>query len=251
MLWNGMNFKTKCMEQNNFNPVIIAVQNLRRMATEIKSENTKILEEDGIIVKNIEDAGKMIVDDETVRNEWIKLKTELMVNATALRGMLATLENKFRNKDVTDLTKIWDSHVQYKDNVHRSLLEMQGLGNVIFMDDRLIKWNHLFDEVYDHENKILDITKSYELKLKLMETLKPEEIDELNMSILKYIPWDYTDDEATKYEKEYLQAYNELKEEQSKKKNLWDKIMDVLAGGAQETPAHRVQMRRWLDAEEK
>ncbi len=236
------------MENNNFNPVIMAVQSLRRMATEIKTENTKILEEDGIIVKNIEDAGKMIIDDEVVRKEWIQLKTELMMNATALRGVLATLENKFRNRDVSDLTKIWLSHEQHKDNVHKALLEMQSLGNVIFMDGKLVKWNHLFGEIYEHENNILDIIKSYELKLKLMESLKPEEIDELNMSILKHIPWNYSDGEAQQYEKEYLQAYNELKEEQSKKKNLWDKVMDILAGGAQETPAHRVQMRRWLEA---
>jgi hypothetical protein len=164
---------------------------------------------------------------------------------------MTNLENKFKNKDVTGLTDIWKTHVQYKDHVHKNLLQMQSLGNVIFMDEKLEKWNKLFAEIFEHEANILDVAKSYELKLRLMESLKPEEINELNMAILKHIPWDYTDDEASKYEKEYLQAYNELKEEQSKKKNLWDKIMDVLAGGAQETPAHRVQMRRWLEAEEK
>jgi hypothetical protein len=239
------------MEQDNFNPVIVAVQNLRRMASEIKSENTKILEQDGGIIKNIEEAGKMLINDETARNEWVKLKTELMLNVNELRGIMTNLENKFKNNDVTGLTDIWKIHVQYKDHVHKNLLQMQSLGNVIFMDEKLEKWNKLFAEIFEHEANILDVAKSYELKLRLMESLKPEEINELNMAILKHIPWDYTDDEASKYEKEYLQAYNELKEEQSKKKNLWDKIMDVLAGGAQETPAHRVQMRRWLEAEEK
>ncbi|WP_131329597.1 hypothetical protein [Chryseobacterium piperi] len=235
--------------EKQFNPVIKAVQSLRKLSLDIKSTNKEIKESSDNAVQQIAEAGKLIAtsNDSMVINLWIREKANVMENITVLFGILENIENKFNNKDTSNLTEIWEAHNHYRETVVAGLEKLKKIGDVIFVTENLQKWDGIWQIISLNVNKILSIAETYKLKLALMESLKPEEIDTLTMDILKYIPWNYSDDEAYKYEKEYLQAYNELKDSQSKKKSLWDKVLDVLAGGVEETPAHRVQMRRWMD----
>ncbi len=236
------------MEKKEFNPIIKAVQSLRRIATEIRVENSKILEYDADIMKMLEEAGKMITTDENVRSLWITIKSRLIANIHGLRDIISQIDTKFKNKDVTGLGVIWDVHTDLKEQVIKDLSAMKEFGNAIFVDEKLKEWSSIWLQIEKDLNGIASIVETYHLKLNMMESLKPEEIDDLTKDILKHIPMNYTDEEAYQYEKEYVQAYSELKESQSRKKNLWDKILDILAGGIQETPAHRVQMRRWMES---
>ena len=87
------------------------------------------------------------------------------------------------------------------------------------------------------------------LELEMIEKYTPKELDEISQVITKLIPDDFTFEEADKYEKEYLKAVKELKKEFRKDKNLWDRFLDVLAGGTHQSPSERVMMQRWVDGE--
>lgn len=237
------------MMENDFNPVIKAVQSLRKLSTDITLTNKEIVESNDEIMRQIAEAGKLIVvsNDSIIINLWVNEKAKLVENTIVLLGILKSIEDKFKNKDCTNLIEIWETHSHYKDVVLNILKELKKIGNIIFVSENLHKWEDIWKIVSVNINRILSISETYKLKLALMENLKPEEIDALTLDILKHIPWNYSDDEAYNYEKEYLKAYNELKESQSRQKSLWDKVLDVLAGGVEETPAHRVQMRRWME----
>lgn len=238
--------------EKEFNPVIKAVQRLRKLAVEIKSTNKEIQENDQVIRLKINEAGKIMAatNDSMAVNVWLREKSKLLENANELLGILINLEEKFKNKDTTELLEIWESRMYYEELVINSIDNLEKAGNLKFTGDDLKRWEDIWKDVSISLNKTLSIAETYHLKLKIMITLKPEEIDALTMDILKNIPVNYSDEDTVKYEKEYLQAYNEIKESQSKKKSVWDKVMDILAGGAEETPAHRVQMRRWMDGVE-
>ncbi|MBT2623379.1 hypothetical protein [Chryseobacterium sp. ISL-6] len=237
------------MMEKEFNPVIKAVQSLRKLSVDIRLSNQEIKDSNDEATKQISEAGKLIVasNDSIVINLWINEKAKLLENTSILLGILQSLEDKFKNKDCSNLLEIWQTHDHYREIVINTLEELQKIGNVIFIKENLQKWEDIWQIISANVGRILSIAETYKLKLAMMEALKPEEIDMLTNDILKHIPWNYSDDEAYKYEKEYLEAYNELKESQSKKKSLWDKVLDVLAGGVEETPAHRVQMRRWME----
>jgi hypothetical protein len=83
----------------------------------------------------------------------------------------------------------------------------------------------------------------------MIEEFAPGEVDELTDTILKNMPMRYSMEEAVQYEKEYMQAYEELKRQAKEKKNLWDRFLDILAGGTQQTPAEMVMMQRWVNGE--
>lgn len=235
--------------EKEFNPVIKAVQSLRKLSLDIRDGNKEIKDCDAEVLQQIAEAGKVIVasNDSIVINLWINEKAKLMENTVVLLGILQSIEDKFRNKDCSGLTEIWQTHNHYKKIVITSLGELKKIGVIILVLEDLQKWGDIWQIISVNVDKILSIVETYKLKLAMMEALKPEEINDLTMDILKHIPWNYSDDEAYKYEKEYLEAYHELKESQSGKKSVWDKVLDVLAGGVEETPAHRVQMRRWME----
>ncbi|WP_123966691.1 hypothetical protein [Chryseobacterium phosphatilyticum] len=237
--------------EKQFNPVIKAVQSLRKLSLDIKTTNKEIQSNDTEIRQKIEDCGKQIAatNDSMVINLWIREKAKLIENSNALLKILEKIEEKFKEKEASGLIGIWETHEEYKNLVLDNFVVMERMGSTIFIDNNLEKWKGLWKDIRISLNKILSISETYHLKLKMMESLEPDEIDSLTEDILNHIPWNYSDEDAFKYEQDYLVAYNEIKESQSKKKNLWDKILNALAGGIEETPAHRVQMRRWMEGD--
>lgn len=238
--------------EKEFNPVIKAVQSLRKIAVEIKSTNKEIHENDQAIRLKINEAGKLMAatNNSMVVNKWIREKAQVVENSNTLLGILESIEVKFKNKDIKDILEVWKTHEHYKVLVLNGMNELKEAGTVILGGGDLLNWEGVWKNIEVYLNNILSISETYNLKFRMMLALEPEEVDTLTMDIIQHIPLNYSDEEAGKYEKEYLLAYNELKESQSKKKSIWDKLMDVLAGGIEETPAHRVQMRRWMDGNE-
>ncbi|MCT3914438.1 hypothetical protein HZQ04_00025 [Elizabethkingia anophelis] len=236
------------MEQE-FNPVIKAVQSLRKLALDIKSSNDEIRVEDDKIRRTLNQCGSMITltNNGMLTNTWLREKAKLIENSNYLLEVLEMINKKLKEKDTRDLSAIWQQHEENKVLAMNNLTNLEQLGSFIFAGEKLKSWELAWEDISNSLRKILSIAETYKLKFDLMQELRPEEIDALTYDILRHIPFNYSDEQAHHYEQEYLAAYKEIQLSQSKKKTLWDKVLDVLAGGIEETPAHRVQMRRWMD----
>lgn len=234
------------MMEKDFNPVIKAVQNLRKLSTDITLTHKEIVEGNDGIIKKIDEAGELIVlfNDCIIINLWLNEKAKLLENIIVLLGILRSIEDKFINKDRSNLLEIRQAYNHYKDVVINILIEMQNVGNSIFTAENLQKWDSIWEIISKNLNRILSTSESYKLKLTLMENLEPDEIDALTLDILKYIPWSYPDSEDQNYERQYAEAYDELNQSLSEKKNVWNKVLSVLAGGTEETSAHRLSIKR-------
>ncbi|WP_418123146.1 hypothetical protein ACNFU2_21915 [Chryseobacterium sp. PTM-20240506] len=232
--------------EKDFNPVIKAVQNLRKLSTDITLTHKEIVEGNDGIIKKIDEAGELIVlfNDCIIINLWLNEKAKLLENIIVLLGILRSIEDKFINKDRSNLLEIRQAYNHYKDVVINILIEMQNVGNSIFTAENLQKWDSIWEIISKNLNRILSTSESYKLKLTLMENLEPDEIDALTLDILKYIPWSYPDSEDQNYERQYAEAYDELNQSLSEKKNVWNKVLSVLAGGMDETSAHRLSIKR-------
>ena len=237
------------MMEKNFNPVIKTVQSLRKLSMDVMLTNKEIVESNDVIMQQIAEGGKLILasNDSIIINLWLNDKAKLVENTIVLLCIFKSIEDKFKNKDSSFLTETWQAHNHYKDVVFNNLKELKRIGDVIFVSENLKNWKDIWKTVSSNINKIISISETYRLKLALMENLQPEEIDGLTLDILKHIPWNYSDEEACLYEKEYVEAYHKLKESQSRRKNLWDKVLNILVSGVEETPTHRVQMKRWME----
>lgn len=232
--------------EKDFNPLIKAVQSLRKLSIDIALTHKEIVAGNDEIIKQIEEAGELIVssNDSIIINVWVTEKAKLTENIIVLLGLLRSIEDKFNTNDHSHLIEIRQTYNHYKDVVINILKEMQNVGNTIFTAGNLQKWDNIWEIISNNLNRVLSISESYKLKLTLMENLEPDEIDALTLDILKYIPWSYPDSEVQNYESQYAKAYHELNQSQSEKKKVWNKVLDVLAGGMDDTSAHRLSIKR-------
>ncbi|WP_373553460.1 hypothetical protein [Haliscomenobacter sp.] len=91
--------------------------------------------------------------------------------------------------------------------------------------------------------------ESCRVLLQLIERYTPEELNEITQMIVDHIPVNFTYEEALKYQHDYYKALVDYKKEFKEDKNLWDKFLDVLAGGTHQSPSERVMLDRWIDGE--
>lgn len=238
-------------EDNDQSLLVELVVKIRKMVSDISDEKNRITKLHNSILAKLEEAGIKIALQKKLTDIWVREKNEIKSNITHITKLLETMYERLQNKDTNGLSSFWKEGKNYADITKVKFSEMGKMGEVVFVADDLEQWKEIWKNIKESVGELFDIAETIYTKLSMIEKLRPEEIDELTKDIVKHIPLDYSLEEAVKYEKEYMQAYNELKEEASKKKNLWDKFLDILAGGIQETPAHRVMLRRWMNGEER
>ena len=83
----------------------------------------------------------------------------------------------------------------------------------------------------------------------MIERYTPDELNSITKIIVDQIPADFTYDDAVGYQKDYYKALVNFKKEFKEEKNLWDKFLDILAGGTHQLPSERVMMERWVEGE--
>jgi hypothetical protein len=96
---------------------------------------------------------------------------------------------------------------------------------------------------------IVSHVESCRVLLQMIERYTPAELNTITQIIAEQIPLDFTYQEALAYQNDYYKALVNFKKEFKEEKNLWDKFLDILAGGTHQAPSERVMMERWLDGD--
>lgn len=91
--------------------------------------------------------------------------------------------------------------------------------------------------------------ESCRVLLQMIERYTPDELNVITQIIADQVPLDFTYEEAVEYQNDYYKALINFKKEFKQEKNLWDKFLDILAGGTHQSPSERVMMERWLNGE--
>ena len=92
--------------------------------------------------------------------------------------------------------------------------------------------------------------QSCRVMLQINERYSPDELDTLTQIIADHVPSDFTYEDALVYQIDYYKALVNFKNEFKTEKHLWDKFLDILAGGTHQLPSEGAMMERWLDGEE-
>ncbi|MGD1892088.1 MAG: hypothetical protein ACFB15_16055 [Cyclobacteriaceae bacterium] len=170
-------------------------------------------------------------------------------DTTALEDIMQKVVSKSYHRDAKDLIEIWNSHKEHSTDLLNRLNTLYDLGKAHLPESYHDTWVAMWEVILDKFVAIQALGEGSSLHLAMISEYAPEEVDELTDTILRHMPGRYTMEEAIQYEKEYMEAYEQLKKEATQKKNLWDRFLDILAGGLQQSPAERVMMQRWVNGE--
>ena len=157
--------------------------------------------------------------------------------------------DKIKSKSSTGISEGWEKHQHFSESVASNLTSLEAIGKLPLPENEVKHWESLWSEIHHCHNRIQNEANACGIQLKMIEIYSPDHVDELTDTILKNIPVKYSKEEAHQYTDEYMKAYEAIKKEVTQKKNLWDRFLDILAGGVEQTPAQRVMMQRWVDGE--
>ncbi|MEO9967769.1 MAG: hypothetical protein ABJF11_18390 [Reichenbachiella sp.] len=239
------------MSQESINPKIKAVISIRKAVQGIADQSDQMREIAKQLDVGVEHALSFFMDHTGAESHELYLETidRHKKSVLELKSILNLVIDLINERQSRDLTSTWDKHITHSNEVKSCLNSMFQLGISNLQESHSLKWAEQWQRIFDEYNEIETISDSCKISLALIESCAPEEIDGFTQTLLKHIPLNYSIDEAEQYEKEYLTAYQELKQQANQKKNLWDRILDILAGGAHTTPAQMVVMNRWVNGE--
>lgn len=184
------------------------------------------------------------------QKKWKYNLKELQDSVFAINQVLKSLKEKVAKLDRSDSSELWKQFDAQIAKLKENYKTSEKLGLEILPESEHEHWKN---DICNFEDAILPLIISHadacKVELKIIEKYTPAELHKITKIILDHIPEDFTIEEADKYEEDYLRAVEEFKKEFSHEKNLWDKFLDILAGGTHQPPSERVMLERWIEGE--
>ncbi len=236
----------------NHNPGLRALLSIKNFSTTLLKDYAQLL----LIENDLQEAyknGLMIIEEHgepETRENW-KLTAAEVNNAVAgIKDTLNEAKEKIEKKEKDDFADLWQQLVLHVKQLKESAKKSVSSGYKLLPETQFIKWETEFVHVEErHVQSIVEHVESCRVLLQMIERYSPDELNEITKIIVDQIPLNFTYEEAELYQKDYYKALVNFKKEFKEKKNLWDKFLDILAGGTHQTPSERVMLERWIEGE--
>jgi len=229
-----------------------AVVSIRNLVIGIDTEWKELRSLAQDIDSLLEQASELFLNNaaQEQHESWLVEQGKISKEKVSFKEIMNESIKRINKRNSTNLAAFWSSYEPHSNALIESLHNQSERGKVFLKASPIFpKWESLWDEIFSKMIALQEIAKGSVLQLAMMEEFAPKEMDELTDTILKHMPRNYSMEEALQYEKEYMEAYDQLKIQASQKKNLWDRFLDVLAGGQQQSPAEMLMMQRWVNGE--
>jgi len=236
------------------NQQLRAVVSIRNLVIGIDTDWRELKSQGKELDALLEQANELFLNNSeaAIHESWLKERGVVTKEVHSLKDIMNKSVQKINNRDSSSLAETWNQYKSHSDMVFSSLQRQYELGNIHLSNHNLKSdWEEIWDKIFEKMLAIQSIAEGSSLQLAMIEEFSPTEMDELTDTILKHMPRNYSMEEAQQYEKEYMEAYDELKRQATQKKNLWDRFLDILAGGQQQSPAEMVMMKRWVNGEKR
>lgn len=233
------------------NPKLKAIVSIRNLVYGISSDWKTLRALGREIDEMVNTASTLFINKAPIiaHERWLLELGKIEQSRTALNAIMNQVVDKINQRDAQDLAETWDNHQEYAASLLESLASLQALGKTHLPETEQQQWDSNWTVVFDKFKGIQQLVEASSLHLAMISEYTPGEVDELTHTILQHMPKKYSMEEAAQYEQAYMKAYEELKREAQQKKNLWDRFLDLLAGGTQQSPAERVMMQKWVEGE--
>lgn len=181
---------------------------------------------------------------------WKEHLNNVMVHANHLNHTLETSDDFMRidseRYDFTEERKEFESR---KSSLKEEALNFERIGSNALSEEFQQEWNQKYCIFHDRIEPEINQTTQY---LKLIYDFEGKYSQKDLMRITKIIEehrpenWDNPSD----YERQFIKAIQEFQRE-FRPQNLWDNLLEILAGDVHPSPSERVMLEKWTDGEQK
>jgi hypothetical protein len=168
----------------------------------------------------------------------------------SMTKLLNAVKEKIAKNERSDSTELWNRFDKESASLRENFTNLEDLGMALLPEGALIAWQESIHKFRASLlTNIFSYAKACKIELSMIERYTSEEMNKITQIIVDKIPADFSAGEAAEYEQDYLVALKDFKKEFSQEKNLWDKFLDILAGGVHQSPDEHVMMERWIEGE--
>ena len=238
--------------KRKYNSGLRALLTIRNFSDVLEKHYARLIQIEGDITE-LNNKTKATVETLCTPDLFLKWKATLKEfndSMLCVNEVINSFREKITIRDRSDTSALWVAFDGQLDQLKKNYKTLELMGSEILPDNERINW---VNDTRKYENilipSLISYTESCRVELRMIEKYTPEEMNKINQLILDKIPKDFTLAEADEYEKDYLDALVDFKQEFQKEKNLWDTFLDILAGGTHQSPEEHVMMQRWVNGE--
>lgn len=235
------------------NPGLKALLSIKKNTATLEKEYSELLQIESEL-NELNKNGLLIIEANALTEDADKWKAVLQEAENALEGINDTLsaaKEKVEQQQKDGYPDLWKQLAIHITALKDNSKNAADSGFTFLAEAMHPRWEmeYVRPETPLVESFVTQV-ESYIVLLKMIERYTPAELNSLTQIIVDHIPSDFTYAEALEYQKDYFKALVNFKNEFKKDKNLWDKFLDILAGGTHQLPSEGAMMERWLDGEE-
>lgn len=240
------------MKNEDYHSELRALLSIRNFNSALEKHYSQMLEIEKKLEEFHKNALAIIEAHSSVESQekWKEGLKKMNSSLKAINVVLNSVKEKVKNHDRSDSSALWKDFDLHLSNLKKMNKSLEDLGFEILPESQHIHWKK---DVCNFEDTILPLivshAKACKIELQMMEKYTPKEIHDITQIILDHIPENFDFEQSDSYEKDYMKAFEDFKKEFSQKKDLWDKFLDILAGGTHQPPSERVMMKRWLEGD--
>ncbi len=169
---------------------------------------------------------------------------------SSINQVLHAVKEKILNKNNPESAGLWKQLNLHLNGLKKSFQNLEDSDVDALPENIQVQWAK---DIFVMEDRLLPLVVSYteasSVELQMIERYSEDELGKVSQMIYQHLPKGFTLEEAAEYEKDYLSALQDFKQEFKKEKNLWDTFLDILAGGTHQSPSEHVMMERWIEGE--
>ncbi len=239
-------------ENRRHNPGLKALLSMRNCNITLEKEYEELLEIEAEL-DAMNKTGMLQIATHCNSEMQAKWKEQVDKGNEEIAGLNKTLKEekeKIEKKEVITFTDLWNSLASNVNKLRESAKISGSLGFELLPETEHANWESKFLNLQRPlVEMVISYVESCMVLLRMIEKYTPEELNIITKIVVDKIPLDFTYKEAVVYEKDYFKALVDFKQEFKEEKNLWDKFLDILAGGTHQQPSERVMMERWIVGE--
>ncbi len=235
------------------NPGLRALLSISKNTAALEKEYTELLQ----IENNFDELnnyGLVIIEANTpieVTAEWKAVLQKINIAVTGINDSLTSAKEQISKKEKDISPDLWKQLAYYMSALKDNSKNAADSGLTLLPEAIHPTWvkEYIKPETLLVESIITHV-ESFRVLLQMVEQYTPDELNTLTQIIVDHVPSNFTYEEAVEYQNDYYKALANFKNEFKNEKNLWDKFLDILAGGTHQLPSEGAMMERWLDGEE-
>ena len=237
---------------SNHNPGLRALLSIKNFGAALTKDYERLLQ----IEKDLEELnnkGLSIIETNTepgAAESWKLTAAATNKAVTGIKDILNKAKENIEKKETAGFAKLWLQLGLQTDQLKEAAKNSTSTGYKLLPETQFINWENGFAQPEELLlQSLVEHIDFCRVLLEMIERYSPDELNKITKIIADQIPADFTYEEAVVYQKDYYKALVNFKKEFKEEKNLWDRFLDILAGGTHQSPSERVMFERWIEGE--